>query len=540
MVVISAAILSKSGKPLLSRQYVDTSRIRIEGLLSAFPKLVGTGPKSHTLVETDSVRYVYQPLESGLYLVVISTKSSNIVEDLETLRLLARLLPDLCKGFSENEVRKASFEILFAFDEVIVQGGNRESFSVDQIRMFLSMDSQEEKLANLIRESKELRAREEMKQKVKEIEANKVIGHAPRSMGSDRSSTSGHFAVSSSSSSGALSSSSSSSAYGSSKSSGGAGGKRSTGMQLGKKKTVDLADQLAREEGIAGSTSAGGASMVPGSGAASAAGNFAGGSEETEGVVVSAEEKVHVVLDKSGGMRGFSLSGDVFVTVSDPAKSNVRIISSFSNAQRAGLFAFKTHPKINKDLFAESSVLAMKDASSSGGFPVNTPLSILRWRQKASNLDDDALPVMVNVWVNPSPAGVDATVEFEARKFSSVRHLRVVFPVPAIAGNVNAAVQSEDTGGVNSKVRVTRDDNGNSFVEWMLPAVEAGSTGSVELTISGGAKTVDAYFPVRVSFDTPDLLSSLKVVDVIAVDSGRQVAFSAKSSLGVESYSIGE
>lgn len=38
------------------------SRIRIEGLLAAFPKLVGTG-KQHTYVETENVRYLYQPIE---------------------------------------------------------------------------------------------------------------------------------------------------------------------------------------------------------------------------------------------------------------------------------------------------------------------------------------------------------------------------------------------------------------------------------------------------------------------------------------------
>lgn len=47
---------------LVSRQYVDMSRIRIEGLLAAFPKLVGSG-KQHTYVETENVRYVYQPME---------------------------------------------------------------------------------------------------------------------------------------------------------------------------------------------------------------------------------------------------------------------------------------------------------------------------------------------------------------------------------------------------------------------------------------------------------------------------------------------
>jgi hypothetical protein len=44
---------------------MDMSRIRIEGLLAAFPKLVGTG-KQHTYVETENVRYVFQPMEVGL------------------------------------------------------------------------------------------------------------------------------------------------------------------------------------------------------------------------------------------------------------------------------------------------------------------------------------------------------------------------------------------------------------------------------------------------------------------------------------------
>ena len=47
---------------LVSRQFVDMTRIRIEGLLAAFPKLVGAG-KQHTYVETENVRYVYQPIE---------------------------------------------------------------------------------------------------------------------------------------------------------------------------------------------------------------------------------------------------------------------------------------------------------------------------------------------------------------------------------------------------------------------------------------------------------------------------------------------
>lgn len=41
---------------LMSRQFVEMTRIRIEGLLAAFPKLMGSENKQHTFIETESVR----------------------------------------------------------------------------------------------------------------------------------------------------------------------------------------------------------------------------------------------------------------------------------------------------------------------------------------------------------------------------------------------------------------------------------------------------------------------------------------------------
>jgi hypothetical protein len=104
---------------------MDMSRIRIEGLLAAFPKLVGSG-KQHTYVETENVRYVYQPMES-LFLLLVTNKQSNILEDLETLRLISKLVCTVPISrnhvfFSSRSITQPFFPLLLSpsFKELLV------------------------------------------------------------------------------------------------------------------------------------------------------------------------------------------------------------------------------------------------------------------------------------------------------------------------------------------------------------------------------------------------------------------------------------
>merc|ERR1719356_2042604 len=105
----------------------------------------------------------------ALHLLLVTNKSSNILEDLETLRLLAKIVQDCCQTqVNEEVVLKHAFDIVWAFDEVISHG-HRESVTLSQVKSFTEMDSHEEKLHQMIEQSKINEAKEMAKKKQLEL-----------------------------------------------------------------------------------------------------------------------------------------------------------------------------------------------------------------------------------------------------------------------------------------------------------------------------------------------------------------------------------
>lgn len=136
---------------MASRHFLPVKRQRIETLLSQFPRLLQVD-QQHTFVETEEVRFVYQPLEAH-YLVMITSKASNILQDMETLRLLSRAVSEQCtRGVRENEdFEEHALEILLSFDEVLaVSMGWRENVNITQLHTILAMESHEEAIQDII------------------------------------------------------------------------------------------------------------------------------------------------------------------------------------------------------------------------------------------------------------------------------------------------------------------------------------------------------------------------------------------------------
>lgn len=115
---------------------------------------------------------MYQALMNKLYCVLITTKTSNILEDLETLRLFVRVINEYTttnKNVSDEQaILDNAFTLLFAFDEIVALG-YRENVNMTQVRTFIEMDSHEERVFEAVRQSQERDAKQKMREKAKEL-----------------------------------------------------------------------------------------------------------------------------------------------------------------------------------------------------------------------------------------------------------------------------------------------------------------------------------------------------------------------------------
>jgi hypothetical protein len=171
MSTLSIAICSKNGKVILARQFQKMTRLELEEHIVHFSRNI-EHCKESTHIETEKSRYIFLPLEN-LFIVLIANKSSNIIEDMEVLKLVYRLLQDVCQGgISETSIAQNSYDIVLGIDD-IVSLGYRESISLTQIQQCLKMDSQEEKAFLQLQRQRENEAKENFKKKMKEYEKSK-------------------------------------------------------------------------------------------------------------------------------------------------------------------------------------------------------------------------------------------------------------------------------------------------------------------------------------------------------------------------------
>lgn len=494
----------------MSRQFVEMTRTRIEGLLAAFPKLMNTG-KQHTFVETESVRYVYQPLEK-LYMVLITTKNSNILEDLETLRLFSRVIPEYCRVLEESEISEHCFDLIFAFDEIVALG-YRENVNLAQIRTFTEMDSHEEKVFRAVRETQEREAKAEMRRRAKELQqarrdAERQGKKAPGFGGFGSSTVSGSSAVSMITDT-IIEPEKPKITPAPARPSG-----PSKALKLGAKgkEVENFVDKL-KSEGETITTSTMGKRSVE-------AAKVLTPPVNVESVHMKIEEKMTMLCGRDGGLQNLEVHGMITLRVTDEKFGRIRIY--VDNEDKKGI-QLQTHPNVDKKLFTTDSIIGLKNQEKS--FPLNNDVGVLKWRLQTT--DESLIPLTINCWPSESGNGCDVNIEYELQE-ENLELNDVVISIPLPSG-VGAPVIGDIDGEY-------RHDSRRNILEWCLPVIDAkNKTGSLEFSIAGQPSD---FFPVHVSFFSKKNYCNIQVTKVSYIDNGSPVRFSTETALLIDKYEI--
>ncbi|GMH39503.1 hypothetical protein BSKO_07401 [Bryopsis sp. KO-2023] len=516
MVVLASAIVTKSGKPLVSRQFIEMSRIRVEGLLAAFPKLVGTG-KQHTYVETENIRYVFQPIE-GLYLLLLTNKQSNIVEDLDTLRLLSKVIPELASPIEEETIGRAAFELIFAFDEVISMG-HKENIRASQVKQNIEMESMEEKLHKMIIQSKIDDTKDHMRRMAAKLDKDKIEKARVEKMGGYVPQSSGMGGM------GGYDSGAVSSLGGNGGGGGGGGGggfdtgpsfrrpeasskKASTGkkgMQLGKGRKNNVLEKLMDEGEVVESE------IVQASKPSVAM--------PAEPVSITIDEKLVATLNRDGGVEVLEANGVMTLEVHSDEASQVLV--NLAPSQNQG-FQFKTHPNIDKGRFSSENVLSLKNPDRP--FPTGTALSVLKWRW--STREESKVPLIINCWPSPSGDETYVNMDYEAIDRFDLKNVVISIPLPT---NQSPSVNEVDGDWHYNSRRNT--------LEWTIDLIDSTNrTGSLEFVVPQA--DADDFFPVDISFGCSGLMCDIAIDSVENPETGEPTKFSFSKTLQTGEYQV--
>lgn len=552
MAVLAASICTQTGKPLLSRLFRDLSKNRITALLANFPSLLSSSESQNTTVEDENARYVFQSVED-CYIVLLTTKQSNILEDIETLHLFVSVTSNMLRTVDERGVFENAFELLSAFDEIVTMG-YKEKLTVLQVQTFLEMDSHEEKIQEIIEKNKELEAAEERRRRAKEIQRKEFERRAMEqqeaalyaSTNSQRTRDTFNYASAPSAPSAPsydVASSVPEHVAPEPVAPKPIGGK---GLKLGKKPIrlggqTGLGQPLLSSSPLLSSPKPQQQTMAPQepishvpmakpsvpvhiqaelASASPAPSATPGGALKltNNGILITVNEKISAHINHEGGIVASEVKGDLNLRINNAelARSKILLLVDESiNTQ------YKTHPNVDRGLFTSEGIIALKDKSKS--FPSNDQsLGVLRWRAVNKDGDSSLVPVLITAWVSVDDGVANVTLEYElSPEYLQAHPLGETFGKTTI--NVplspDGVILKEDSTGL------VLYSAGSSGVDFTIDLISlSNSLGSFEFSVP--ASSEEDLFPMEVHFDSSvsfctesdKTLCGVSVIDVVSND----------------------
>lgn len=454
-----------------------------------------------------------------LYLVLITNRQSNILQDIDSLHLFGQVVTSICKKPDEREILRNAFELLSAFDELVTMG-YRENLSLSQIKTFLEMESHEERIQEIIARNKELEASEERKRKAKQLEMQRKEaarsaaygrGIAPKmpqqptytppvrpesydTYEAEKNKIANKFTSS----------------------------RPTKGMQLGKKsKTSNAFAKVQQELGAVETetTSAPLENELPDRTLPSATSHELHPSHSSP-ILVTISETLSATLSREGALKSFEVKGDLQLRITDPALTKLAL--SVQAVEGPLKSQFRTHPNVDKNLFTSQKILQLKDTGKR--FPTNNSIGVLRWRATAAADTPDILPITFTAWVNRSDDSYTVTIEYELTNLDlTLRDVSVTIPY----SSSEPAVSSFD-----AIYQVAGDS-----LEWTIGTVDAdNASGSFEFEASTDDDS--EFFPITVGFEMTRPFIDVDVLGARLLEMDEEVDFEKVIKANADGFTI--
>lgn len=508
MSILAASVCTRGGKALLSRQFLDISGEDLQEMLTGLSQLGHNSSLQHTTIENAKFRYIYEPLED-LYVVLITDLSSNILQDIKTLRLLAQCIKSQVPEIDERHVVEEAFSIIDAFDEVVSMGLS-EDLTLTQVETFLQMESHEEKIQEIIERNKQLEAAEERKKKAKLLEAQRKMAHGPQAGFPDAS----PYSRMESPIMPSLTQPApvptfeqpSLSRFNDRKSASAPKGK---GLKLGKVKQQRDTMPMPLPADL---------EPVP-SRASSTPKSSSHPQDVDRGTEVIISENIHVEMNRDGGIRSSRASGTLTLFAGDREHSRLRIKVSGAGAGNS-----KPHPKMDRTQFSSSGVLGLKNAQEE--FPATNVL-LVKW-----SVDNVEVPIKVSCWVSEAadPGFVNVTIEYEVVESAcsgELENVNIAVPIPTSNAHVMDPTSNFEQ----------FDDQ----IIWTIPSAGPGETATGSFEFTAEADSEDDFYPISVAFsmvDSDRSFGHLDVDEIVDIPSGSPVEFSKAIEARADNYII--
>ncbi|GAB1225939.1 hypothetical protein ENUP19_0266G0028 [Entamoeba nuttalli] len=484
MTIYSIALISRGGNILTAIQNYKLKNF--SSILAQFSRL--EKGSQVTFIQLEKIKYIYQPVDD-IYVVLITSINSNIVEDTQILQCIVSVLSQRLDGITEAKICSDVFVITDVISEFCNFDGTCEKLTSSDVEQNLVMQSQEEELYFLELKQKKSDAKKLAQQKASELSAEKKSREKlEKQKGKEQKAIDEKYQeiqriqqeqmikmqeeeeekrrIEKQKKKETIK-------------------MKKGGITLGKQKKIlfdeDEKKILNNEDIEDGSDNQ---------------------QEEeqkqqpiqekklmTENMIVKLIENVSCSMYSENSTCSLSLSGSLSVSVADASLTHTPInINQYELPLKTQL-----HPQMDTTAFNKDHILIPK-ANAKGYAIGSTPSLLIKWSYTST--DNESLPISVTCWPSEEENHLSMTISYETKK--QLNNLRIIVPVKenVIVDSCEGTYNMEDG------------------LVWIIGNVENGSTGAMEFTLNDNSLRTDDMFPVKIDFDVDQTYSGMKINEI--------------------------